>query len=305
VGKLSIDHDFIVPDFYNSMGRLTLINQTFFFPTLPFNVYDIPGLPPRYHSLASTPNAAPGAVLKWEPIPQWYAQAGVYGGNADRSDAGSQFRINANDGALAYFETGYRLNHGANAPGLEGSYKVGGYYHSGNFINVYDGVTWAFYNAAGFPAPDVREYHGNYGLYFQAEQQLFREIGKNDPARQGLLAFFRLSGAPADRNLTQFGVDGGLIYAGLIPGRDWDSLAFAVSHLGLSDQIRRAQKEANLLAPGAFVVSDHETVLELSYKVQATAWWTIQPSLQYVIHPGGSAAIPNATAFILQSTLRF
>ncbi len=47
-------------------------------------------------------------------------------------------------------------------------------------------------------------------------------------------------GAPADRNLAQLQVDGGLVYRGLIPTRDWDTLAFAVSHLGISDDIRHA-----------------------------------------------------------------
>jgi carbohydrate-selective porin OprB len=50
---------------------------------------------------------------------------------------------------------------------------------------------------------------------------------------------------------------------------------------------------------------DHEGVIELDYKVQATAWWTVQASLQRVFHPGGSSAIHDATAFILQTTLRF
>ena len=64
LGQLSIDRDFIVPEYYNALGNFTLINQAFFYPTLAFDVFDIPGLPVRHHGLASTPNAAPGAVLK-------------------------------------------------------------------------------------------------------------------------------------------------------------------------------------------------------------------------------------------------
>jgi porin len=73
----------------------------------------------------------------------------------------------------------------------------------------------------------------------------------------------------------------------------------------MSDDIRRAQQDANALLPGAFTPVDYETVLEVSYKLQLAAWWTLQPSLQRVFHPGGSAAIPDATVFILQTTLRF
>jgi carbohydrate-selective porin OprB len=73
----------------------------------------------------------------------------------------------------------------------------------------------------------------------------------------------------------------------------------------MSSDIRQAQREANALAPGTFAISDYEAVIELSYKLQMTAWWTVQASLQRVFHPGGSSANPNATVFILQTTLRF
>jgi porin len=305
VGELSIDRDFIVPDYYTSLGSITLINQTFFFPTLAFDVYDIPGLPPRHHGLASTPDAAPGAVLRWEPVHEFYTQAGVYGGNPDTTYSGTRFNMSETEGALAYFEVGYHLNQDTNNPALEGSYKLGGFYHTGSFVDVYQGVTSAFLNAVGVPAPAPKDHSGDYGVYFLAEQQLYNERDKSDPAKQGLVGFFRVAGAPGDRNLAQLGVDGGLVYKGLIPGRDWDTLALGASYLQISDDIRRAQQDANALAPGAFVVSDYETVLELSYKVQLTAWWTLQPSLQHVFHPGGSAAIPDATVLIFQTTLRF
>ena len=53
--------------------------------------------------------------------------------------------------------------------------------------------------------------------------------------------------------------------------------------------------------------ADYEGVIKVSYKAQMTAWWTIQPSLQRVFHPGGrlNADIPDAWVFIVQTTLRF
>jgi len=137
------------------------------------------------------------------------------------------------------------------------------------------------------------------------EQELFRELDKDDVAHQGLVGFLRFEGAPADRNLADFGVDGGLVYKGLIPSRDWDTLALAGSYMRISDEVAHAQRDANQLAPGLFVLADYEAVIELSYKLQMTAWWTVQPSLQYVFHPGGSSEIPNATVLIIQTTLRF
>jgi porin len=305
LGELSVDRDFIVPEYYNSLGSLTLLNQTFFYPTLAFNLYGIPGLPSNHYGLPATPNAAPGAILRWDPVPQFYGQAGVYNGSPDQSYSGTTFNLSEADGALAYFEAGYRLNPGTNDTGLAGSYKLGGYYHTGEFGDVYDGISSAFLSSAGLPASTVRDHSGNYGVYFLAEQQLYREKEKADPAKQGLVGFFRVEAAPPDRNLTEFGVDGGLVYKGLIPGRDWDTLALAASYLEMSSDIRQAQREANALAPGTFAISDYEAVIELSYKLQMTAWWTVQASLQRVFHPGGSSANPNATVFILQTTLRF
>jgi porin len=314
-GELSIDRDFIVPELYNSLGSFTLLNQTFFFPTLAFDVYSIhfPGQQPKSYGLASTPNAAPGAVVRYEPLPQIFAQAGVYSGAPDQSYSGTEFTLSQSDGALIYYETGFHLNGQTNDTGLEGSYKLGGFYHTGDFPDVYDGVTASVLLGAGLPAPPVPTHHGDYGFYFLGEQQLFREKGKSDPARQGLIGFFRVEGAPANRNLAQFGVDGGMVYRGLIPSRDWDTLAVGLSYMQVSDDIRHAQENANALAsslgaPMPFgKLADYEGVLELSYKAQLTAWWTLQPSVQRVFHPGGRiyADTLDAWVFILQTTLRF
>src|SRR5258707_2042294 len=80
LGQLAIDRDFIVPEFYNSIAGITLQNQTFFYPTLAFDVWDIPGFPPRRHGLASTPYGAPGVRLRVAPMDPIYFQAGVYAG---------------------------------------------------------------------------------------------------------------------------------------------------------------------------------------------------------------------------------
>jgi porin len=304
-GQLAIDRDFIVPELYNSLGSVTLLNQTFFYPTMAFNVWDFPGLPEGDHGLATTPYATPGAVVRVEPIPHGYVQAGVYGGNPDESSSGTRFNLSENEGALSYFELGYKFNLDPEDRGLMGSYKVGGYYHTDEFVDMYTGVLGAYLGAAGIPAPAPEEHEGNWGWYFLAEQQLFREQDNEDLSRQGLVGFFRLGGAPEDRNLAEFGIDGGLVYKGLIPSRDWDTLAIAGSYLKMSDDIRSAQQDLNMMAPGSVTEADYEAVVEVSYKLQLTAWWTLQPSFQQVFHPGGSGAIPDASVFILQTTLRF
>jgi porin len=125
---------------------------------------------------------------------------------------------------------------------------------------------------------------------------------------QGAVGFFRVAGAPRDRNLTEFGIDGGIVIKGLIPGRDWDTLGLGLSYLKISRDIRDGVRDVNDLGAN-FKLPDYEGLVELSYKAQITAWWTLQPSVQWVLHPGGNTDLVNqpgdAIAFVLQTTLRF
>lgn len=300
VGELAVDSDFIVPDYYNCFGQFTLLNQTWMFPSLAYNVFAPPGFPATPHGLATTPLATPGTVLNWTPARSVYLQAGVYSGAPDQTYSGTRFNLAQSDGALGYLEAAWRRHAGTNDPAPGTTLKLGGYLHTGEFTDTHDGV---FY-AAGL-APQPGRHHGNYGGYLMAEQQLYLAAGKADPAQAGLVGFGRLLAAPPDRNLTELEVDGGFVYRGLLPTRRWDSLALAASYLEFSRDIRHAEQALNALAPGSVAPVDYETVVELSYKAQLTAWWTLQPSLQHVFHPGGSPALRDATAFILQTTLRF
>jgi porin len=299
LGQLDIGQDFIKPEFYNSLASLNFLNQTFFYPTLAFNVYDIAGLPPGSHALASTPYGAPGVFVRVDPRESIYVQAGAYDGNPDRSFSGTRVNLNEDEGALIYFEVGYRLNQGREAQGLPGNYKLGAYYHTDEFLDVYEATLAAF--GAGPPA---RNLSGNYGVYFLADQYLSMEKAEDDPAKQGLIGFFRVAGAPSDRNLTQFGVDGGLVYRGPIPGRDWDTVGIAGSYLELSDDVARAFAAVGLPEP------DYEAVVEFSYRAQMTAWWTLQADVQWIMHPGAKTdptrpPIDDALVFIVQTGLRF
>lgn len=300
-GQMAVDQDFLMAEYYNSLASINLMNQTFFYPTLAFNVYDIPGFPPGFHALASSPYGAPGARLKVETTENTYVQVGAYDGYPDQDD-GTEFELNRQEGVLLYFELGYRLNQRKDDTGLPGNFKLGAFYHTGDFPDVQ-----SVFNAS-IGAGAVTYYPNTYGLYFLVDQTLYREADKEDPAQQGLVGFFRLTGAPPDRNLTEFSIDGGLVYKGLIPTRDYDSIALAGSYLKMSEDIRSGQETVNAVAPGFFPddsLVDYEAVVELSYKAQMTAWWTLHASVQRAIHPGGSAAIPDAWVFILASTLRF
>ncbi len=320
LGQMAIDQDFIVAEYYNSLASISFLNQTFFYPTLAFNVWDQPFFPVGRHALASTPYGAPGVRLRLAPCEYAYLQVGAYDGNPDRQHGGTDFRLSSQEGALLYFELGLRLNQARESKGFPGNIKIGGYYHTDDFYDMYQGAFAAVDNylatlgAPGlgvFPNPQTRA--GNFGLYLLADQTLWREKDADDPARQGLVGFFRVAYAPEERNLTSFGIDGGLVYKGAIPGRDWDTLGIGASYLEMSDDVTRAQSDINGIlagfgAPPAFsALADYEGVVELSYKAQLTAWWTMQVSLERAIHPGGRllAKIPDAWTTVVQMTFRF
>ncbi|HCN27685.1 MAG TPA: hypothetical protein DIT64_02655 [Verrucomicrobiales bacterium] len=302
-GLLSVDRDFILPEMYNSLASINFLNQTFFFPTMAFNLYDQPFFPKGAHSLPSTPYGVPAVVLKWDASQSLYLKAGVYDGYPDKTGPGTRIQLHSDEGALFFYELGWRRNMEQGAKGLPTSVKAGGYYHTDEFYDIYN--TIASLIPLGLSnGPTTHD--GNYGLYLLAERMLWREQGPDDPAQQGVTGFFRTAWAPRDRNIAEYSIDGGLVFKGLIPGRDYDTLGIAGSYMRMSRDLERAVEDINKVLGFQFAEPhDYEAVVELSYKLQLAAWWTLSPNLQYVMHPGGSGAIPNAWVFALQTTLRF
>src|SRR5207245_11022408 len=127
---------------------------------------------------------------------------GAYDGYPDLSD-GTHVRLNAQEGALVYAETGYRLNQRKEDTGLPGNFKLGAYYDTGDYPD-----NLSVFKAQLGEGP-VQFHPNTYGAYFLVDQTLFREVGKDDPAHQGLIGFFRFNGAPSGRCLALFGVVGG------------------------------------------------------------------------------------------------
>lgn len=320
-GQLDIGQDFILPEYYNAFGSVNFLNQTFFYPTMAFNVYDQKFFPVGHHALASTPYGAPGVRLRYDAVPQFYGQFGAYDGNPDRSFSGTRVKLSAEEGALLYFELGWKRNQQKGDRGTPGNIKLGAWYHTDEFFDMYEASFVAFDNAslaAGGPAlglvANPKEHKGNYGVYLLADHVLWREQDKDDPAMQGLAGFFRAAIAPKDRNLAHYGVDGGLVYRGLIPSRDWDTLGVAASYLRISDDLRDAQKDIRAVldgvSPGLGSIvprADYEMVVEVNYKAQLTAWWSLSASFQRVIHPGArvAAETPDASVLIFQTLFRF
>ena len=106
------------------------------------------------------------------------------------------------------------------------------------------------------------------GIYLSFDQLLFKE--NDDPAdSQGLAGFVRYGYAPEESNEMEHFWSLGMQYAGLIPERDKDVLAFGVAQRELDRDV------------------SHETVYELYYAIQLAPWLVLTPDLQYIENTGG------------------
>src|SRR5262249_8000842 len=151
-------------------------------------------------------------------------------------------------------------------------------------------------DVTGGPAPltglPARMTRGKSGFYVLADQMIYRE--RPGPSPQGLTPFVAVAVAPDEStNLLPLFVDGGLVYTGLIPGRDNHVAAFGVVYGRFSSELRRSQRLQRQTGVAA-AIQYYEVALEWTYAIQVARWLSVQPDVQYIIRPGGSSSIPNA-----------
>jgi porin len=298
-GQIAVDEEFVVSD-YASL----FINGTCGWPA--FLSATMPSGGPAY------PVAGIGARVLVRPIERLTIMAAVTEGDVGEQSLdnrnGTQFRLHHDEeGVFSIYEVAYRLNHEKDAKGLPGIYKLGGWYHSGRFDDLgfdTEGVSLA--ESAGIPL----SHHGNGGVYLDIDQMVWREKADSD---EGLGINCRVAPWLADhRNPVDFYAAGGLVYKGMLPGRDEDLFGVAVHYARVSDVVRDLQRTANAVAaaggapnldPGP--VPDHEMGIEVTYQIVLAPWWSVQPDFQYIFHPGGSKALKDAIVVGLRTQITF
>lgn len=137
---------------------------------------------------------------------------------------------------------------------------------------------------------------GTAGFYGFAEGILYTESGSDG---QGLSGFIRAG--RADETVNQFGSyqGAGLVYTGLLPGRDSDVLGLGVSSVvngdDFVDSVRGADER----------VDRRETVFELTYWAEVLPWLSVQPSVQYTINPDTDPDVDNHLAVAVRLGITF
>lgn len=277
-GQLAADDEF-----FTSPTAGSLVNGTFGWASLLSA--------DMTHSGPAYPVATPGIRLKFQPADSLTGLAAVFNGDpAGRhcDDApqkcnrhGTKFPLDG--GTLWMGELQYGVNQSEAAKGLPGLYKLGAWYSDNRFADQRNGLAA---NGAIVPISDPAldgplNHKGNWGLYGVADQTIWKGDARS------LNVFLRGGFSPANRNLVSYYADGGFGLKGLFAGRPDDKLTLGVAYAKISRDAVAADREAALLSGTPYAVRSNEVVYELSYTAQITPWWTLQPDLQYIVHPNG------------------
>jgi porin len=300
VGQFSAAQEFLV-----SQNAALFLNSTFGWPLLP--AQDLPSGGPAY------PEATPGLRLAWTPTDQLTVRTAIFNGDPAGPGAGNPvlrdpyglaFRVN--DPPLLVAEITYIYNQArptrhenpnqegsgsgaslaapAGTAGLPGTVKLGAWFHTGQFADPRFDMQGGLLARSGGPP---LEHLGNFAVYGVVDQVLWRADARE------LDSFMRAVTAPSDRNSIDFYLDAGLTYKGLIASRRDDTLGLAVAYGRISPQAAAADRDVVAITGMPMPIRNYEATLELTYQMQLATNWSVQPDIQYVIHPGGHVANPR------------
>ena len=238
------------------------------------------------------PLSSLGVRLRLRPTPGITLLAGVFDDNppagpfaGDPQTLGAEAagaRFSLATGALWIAELDWHR------PGRwSGTWKLGGWYDSGTFPDQHvdnTGLSLANPASTGIPL----QHRGDFSLYAVIDQTILKAGDRR------LTGFLRLMAAPPDRNLIAFSANGGLTLTAPFAARPHDTAGIGFGVAKVSADAAALEADTARFT-GAFTpIQGTEAFLELTYQAQITPWWVLQPDFQYVIHPGGGVANPNA-----------
>jgi porin len=299
-GQLITDSDFFISDvstFFMNSG----------WPSIAFN---LPNGGPSF------PFATPGIRLKYEPTKQITLLAAVYNGDPAgpgpdepeiKNRHGVNFRLQ--DPPLLMGEAQYRYNQDKTDTGLAGTIRLGFWHHFGDFENRrFDAAGLSLANplSSGIPG----RLRGSSAIYGIVDQQIYRQPGGGPDT--GIMVFSRVAASSPDRNPAEFYLDGGIVFAGMLPQRPDDKLGATFIYTRLSRDAAALDRDTIFFTGMPQPIRDYEMTVSLAYQAQIMPGWTVQPEFQYIIHPNGNVvdpdagtALKNAAVFALRSTIKY
>ena len=220
------------------------------------------------YALNAYPDAAMGLSATLTMSEALDIRAGVFdGGWREQGTNGLDWDI-GNDGISMIAEAQYFIDRARNG-GTPKVIKVGVNHNTGTFSNYKTGNEEDDYTS----------------LYALTDWPLYRE---NTTDTQGLGVFASYVYNP-DSEITALpnSINTGLVYQGLIDGRDKDKLGLLITYYEHS-------KYNTYTLNGNTYERNPESVFELNYNFKAGNGIEIMPDIQYVINPNGSRQLDDA-----------
>jgi porin len=226
-----------------------------------------------------------------------------------RDRYGVNFRVN--DPPLVLGQVQYSWNNKKGDPSLAGAVKFGGWRNFGAFSDLRyasNGVSLASPASSGTPAM----LSGDFGVWGVVEQQIYRVPESDD---RGIGVFGRVSSSPTDSSLIDLYADAGVEFIGLSEARPNDKFGVAAGYAHVSRRAQALDADLRVLMGPPWPQRSFEGLFTAVYQYEIRAGWTLQPNLQYILHPGGGATDPlstnpghllrNAAVLGLRTTLKF
>jgi len=303
-GQLAADSDFFISSYSDFL-------MTSDWPSI--TAQNLPSGGPAY------PLATPGVMVKYEPNKQFKFMAALFNGDPSgpgpedaqiKNRYGLNFRVQ--DPPLLMGEAQYKYNQDKEAKGLAGIWRIGFWHHFGDFDSQRfdaNGLSLANPLSTGIAA----RLRGTTGIYGVVDHQLYRPAGGGPDS--GISVFSRVGASMPDRNPTEFYLDGGLIFSGMLPGRPDDKIAGTFLYTRMSRDAAALDLDMIRFTGMPQPIRDYELNLAIVYHAQIVPGWTVQPAFHYVIHPGGhipdpnspvpGAAIKDAAVFAVRSVITY
>lgn len=172
--------------------------------------------------------------------------------------------------------------------------KLGAWFHTAPFADVRDNTR---HERLAVHGGNPRTHAGNYGVYAVFERTVRGRLGESG----NIETHVRGGLSPSDRNTLGWVVDTGIAWTGPLTGRREDVAAIGIVHADFSG---RFASQARLVDPTS-PSPDYEQVIELTYRWKLPGQCELQPDLQYVRHPGGSASRPALVSLLLRFNASF
>jgi len=240
------------------------------------------------------PNTAVGTRVDFKPSPNVVWRAAVLDGVPVGRPEGGTRLFAPGDGVLLVGEMAllsrpdtvgeprqrrFRIGRGP-ARSYRGKVALGAWYFTARFPDL----------VATLPNGASVQHRGSGGAYLIGDQTVWSPRR----GRPGTLAAFAQLGL-GDGRVNQIGgyLGGGLTFTAPFPSRAQDVLGLAVAAARNGSRYELAQMAAGDPAAG-------ETTMELTYLAELGSWLSLQPDVQYVIHPGGKRSTRNAVVLGLR-----